>query len=175
MRKKNHFFSTYSICMCFAILFVLGCKPNKKTVDSFAKEALSQTLLATNGKQVLFDSIIKQNQGKAVLIEIWASWCGDCVAAMPKIKKIQEKYPNLNYVFISMDKTPEDWQNGIEKHQLKGQHFMANDQMDGVFAKTIDLDWIPRYLILDQFGKIIVYNAIETDFDFIEKKLNELK
>jgi hypothetical protein len=30
---------------------------------------------------------------------------------------------------------------GIDKHELKGDHFMANDQMEGVFWKAIDLDW----------------------------------
>jgi hypothetical protein len=33
-------------------------------------------------------------------------------------------------------------ESSIEKHELKGDHFMANDQMKGVFAKAIDVDWI---------------------------------
>lgn len=52
---------------------------------------------------------------------------------------------------------------------------MAKDQMNGVFAKAIDLDWIPRYIIVDQTGKIAVYKAIETDFDLINTTLKELK
>ena len=52
---------------------------------------------------------------------------------------------------------------------------MANDQMKGKFAKAIDLDWIPRYIIIDKTGKIVLYRAIEKDFDLINKIITELK
>jgi hypothetical protein len=51
---------------------------------------------------------------------------------------------------------------------------MANDQQQGVFG-TIDLDWIPRYIIVDKTGKIVLYRAIETDFDKINETLASLK
>lgn len=108
--------------------------------STFSKEALSETLLATDGNQITFQDIIKQHQGKTIVIEIWASWCGDCVKAMPKIKELQANNPDVAYVFISMDKTADKWKMGIEKHELKGNHYMANDQMKGVFGKAIDLD-----------------------------------
>jgi hypothetical protein len=74
-----------------------------------------------------------------------------------------------------MDKKVENWKIGIEKHQLMGDHFMANDQMKGVFGKAIDLDWIPRYIIVDKTGNIALYRAIETDFDQINATLKKLK
>jgi hypothetical protein len=52
---------------------------------------------------------------------------------------------------------------------------MAKDQMKGVFAKAIDLDWIPRYIIVDKTGKIVLYRATETDFEQINTTLKELK
>jgi hypothetical protein len=33
---------------------------------------------------------------------------------------------------------------------------MANDQMKGVFAKAIDVDWIPRYIIVDKMVNCLV-------------------
>ena len=51
---------------------------------------------------------------------------------------------------------------------------MANDQMKGVFGKAIDLDWIPRYIIIDKKGKIVRYRAIETDFAAIDETLKSL-
>jgi len=142
---------------------------------TFSKEALSETLLSTDGSQVPFKDILSKYKGKTVVIEVWASWCGDCVKAMPKIKELQSKNPDVAYVFLSMDKTADKWKAGIEKHELKGEHFMANDGMKGTFGKAIDLDWIPRYIILDKTGKIVVYRAIETDFDKINSTLKSLK
>jgi len=159
-----------------ALLFVFAsfsCSQAQK--KSFSKEALSETLLSADGKQVAFKNILKSHKGKTLVIEVWASWCGDCVKAMPKIKELQTNNPDVAYVFISMDKTVESWKNGIKKHELNGEQFMANDQMKGVFGKAIDLDWIPRYIIIDKTGKIVLYRAIETDFEQINAELKKLE
>jgi thiol-disulfide isomerase/thioredoxin len=160
------------IAVLFISFLVFSCTNAQKS--TFSKEALSETLLTTDGNQVAFQDIIKEHQGKTIVIEVWASWCGDCVKAMPKIKELQANNPDVAYVFISMDKTADKWKIGIEKHELKGKHYMANDQMKGIFGKAIDLDWIPRYIILDKTGKIVLYRAIETDFDTIAQTLKNL-
>jgi len=152
---------------------IVSCSNAQKT--KFSKEALSETLLAANGTQVAFKDILKKYKGKTLVIEVWASWCGDCIKAMPKLKELQTNNPNVAYLFISMDKTADKWKDGIEKHDIKGDHFMANDQMKGVFGKAIDLDWIPRYIVIDKTGKIVIYRAIETDFDKIDAELKKLE
>jgi thiol-disulfide isomerase/thioredoxin len=157
------------------IAFLAISCTNAQQKAAFSKVALSEKLLSTKDSQVAFKNILKKYKGKTLVIEVWASWCGDCVKAMPKIKELQANNPNVAYVFISMDKTADKWKVGIEKHELKGEHFMANDQMKGVFGKAIDLDWIPRYIIIDKKGKIVLYRAIETDFDKINETLKKLK
>lgn len=157
----------------FIAFATLSCTNAQKT--SFSKEALAETLLTTEGSQLAFQDILKKHEGKTVVIEVWASWCGDCVKAMPKVKELQANNPDVAFVFISMDKTADKWKIGIEKHELKGDHYMANDQMKGVFGNAIDLDWIPRYIIVDKTGEIALYRAIETDFDKINETLKKLK
>jgi hypothetical protein len=49
---------------------------------------------------------------------------------------------------------------GIENINYE-EHFMANDQMEGVFATAIDLDWIPRYIINKKGEIVFLYRAIE--------------
>jgi thiol-disulfide isomerase/thioredoxin len=142
---------------------------------SFSETALSETLMTTNGGQIAFKDILKNHKGKTTVIEVWASWCGDCVKAMPKVKELQANHPEVAFTFISMDKTADKWLAGIEKHELKGDHYMANDQMKGIFGQAIDLDWIPRYIIIDKTGNIVLYRAIEKDFDLINETLNKLK
>jgi len=161
-----------NILVLLVAIVSFSCSHAQKT--TFSKEALSETLLATDGNQVAFQDILNKYKGKTLVIEVWASWCGDCVKAMPKIKELQANNPDVAYLFLSMDKTVENWKIGIAKHELKGDHFMANDQMKGVFGKAIDLDWIPRYIIIDKTGKIVLYRAIETDFEKINSTLKEL-
>jgi thiol-disulfide isomerase/thioredoxin len=155
-----------------AISSVSCVKAQKK---EFSKEALSEKLVNVAGKEIDFKTILEKHKGKTVVIEVWASWCGDCVKAMPQMKALQMNNPNVDYVFISMDKTAEKWLAGIEKHELKGDHYLAKDGMKGAFGKAVDVDWIPRYIILDKNGKIVLYRAIETDFEKINNTLKELK
>jgi thiol-disulfide isomerase/thioredoxin len=157
----------------FIAFATFSCANDKK--NNFSKEALSETLLTTDGSQLAFQDILKKHEGKTLIIEVWASWCGDCIKAMPKVKELQANNPDVAFVFISVDKTADKWKIGIDKHELIGDHYMANDQMEGVFAKTIDLDWIPRYIIVDKTGEIALYRAIETDFDKINETLEKLK
>lgn len=160
-----------TLVFLFAVIS-FSCSQAQK--NSFSKQALSEKLLAIDGSQVAFKDILKKYKGKTLVIEVWASWCGDCVKAMPKIKELQANNPNVSNLFLSMDRTVENWKIGIEKHELKGDHFMANDQMKGAFGKAIDLDWVPRYIIVDKTGKIVLYRAIETDFGKINSVLKEL-
>jgi hypothetical protein len=59
-------------------------------------------------------------------------------------------------MFLLMDKTADKWITGIDKHELKGDHFMANDQQQGVFGSAIDLDGFLD-IIVDKTGKIVLY------------------
>jgi len=162
-----------TIALLFALVAV-SCSKSKDQKTEFSEKALAETLLSAEGTQVSFQNILEKHKGKTVVIEVWASWCGDCVKAMPKTKELQANNPDVDYVFISMDKAADKWQAGMQKHALAGDHYMANDQMEGVFAQAIDLDWIPRYIILDKTGKIVLYRAIEADFDTINSTLADL-
>lgn len=156
----------------FVVLGTISCSQAQKT--EFSSEALAEKLQTLDGKEITFKEILNKHKGKTVVIDVWASWCSDCVKAMPKVKDMQEKSPKTDYVFISMDKTAEKWKAGIEKHSLTGEHYLAPDGMKGKWGKAVDLDWIPRYIVVDKKGKIAIYRGIETDFDKINATLKKL-
>jgi thiol-disulfide isomerase/thioredoxin len=141
----------------------------------FTSDALNHELLTQTNEKISFQSIIDENKGKITIIEVWASWCSDCIKAMPQFKEIQNQYKDVNYVFLSVDKSFEKFNDAIAKYDLNGKHYWVTDGMKGDFGKSINLDWIPRYIILDKNGKVVLYKAIEKDFDKIKNTLNTLK
>ena len=154
-------------------LSIISCSNAQN--KEFSKESLTKKLQTLNDSEITFQDILKKHQGKVTVIEVWASWCSDCVKAMPKLKELQSNNTEVDYVFISMDKAVDKWKDGITKHEIKGDHYWATDGMKGEFGKAIDLDWIPRYIIIDKNGKIITYRAIETDFEQMNVTLKSLK
>ncbi|UOK41885.1 MULTISPECIES: TlpA family protein disulfide reductase [Flavobacterium] len=149
------------LAILFFALTLSSCAQG--TQKTFKKEALKNEMVTLDGSSITFKDILKKYKGKPIVLDIWASWCSDCIKGMPKVKALQSQFPNVTYLFISMDKTQEAWQKGIQKHEVTGEHYMATDGMKGVFGKAIDLTWIPRYLVVDKKGKIALFNAIEAD------------
>lgn len=160
------------ICLFIVVISSLSCSNAQKT--DFKKEALDEKIISLDGNSVSFQDVLNQCKGKTIVMEVWASWCGDCVKAIPQMKELQANNPDAIYLFLSMDRTIDKWKAGIEKHQLKGNHYWVNGGMKGSFGKTLDLDWIPRYIIIDKTGKIVIYRAIETDFEKINTTLKSL-
>ncbi len=153
-------------------LSIISCSNAQN--KEFSEESLTKKLMTFDDSETTFQEILKKHAGKVTVIEVWASWCSDCVKAMPKLKELQTNNVGVDYVFISMDKVVDKWKDGIAKHEIKGDHYWATDGMKGEFGKSIDLDWIPRYIIIDKSGKIITYRAIETDFDQMNTTLKSL-
>ena len=141
----------------------------------FSKESLTAILINTENQAISFEEILKQNKGKTVVIEVWASWCSDCIKSMPQVKNLKEKFPEVAFVNLSCDKTFEAWKSGIEKHEVTGVNYLIKDGMKGEFGTSIKLDWIPRFIVINKDGKIVLFRAIEKDFDKIMESIETSK
>lgn len=161
------------VLLFIGVLALISCEAQNNT--EFSKEALENKMISKENQSVTFQEIIEQYKGKTVFIDVWASWCPDCVKGMPKVKALQKEHPELVYLFISMDKTYDAWLKGIEKYEVTGKHYLTTDGMKGVFGKSIALDWIPRYMIVDKTGKIALFKVIEADDAKIEETLSKLE
>jgi thiol-disulfide isomerase/thioredoxin len=153
----------------------LGLTTSCDAQTEFSKESLAATLTTIENKDITFEKILEENKGKTLVIEVWASWCGDCIKAMPEVKTLKSSYPNVTFINLSCDKTYNAWTDGLEVHSVTGENYLIKDGMKGVFGKSINLDWIPRFIIVDKNGKIALYKAIEKDFDKIKETLKKLK
>lgn len=154
-------------------LSTLSCSQAQQT--EFKEEALTNTMKSVENTDITFQEILKKYEGQTIVIDVWASWCPDCIKGMPKVKELQEKYTDVTFLFISMDKNYDAWKKGIEKYNVQGEHYLTSDGMKGVFGKSIKLDWIPRYMVVDKTGKIALFKVIEADDTKLIETLEKLK
>lgn len=142
--------------------------------QEFSEEALEDVFLTAEGKEITFSEILEANKGKTLFIDIWASWCKDCLVSIPKLKELNTKYGEVAFVFLSLDRSVKGWEKGRKKHKLDyGQHYFIKAGWKGSsFCNSIDLDWIPRYLIVNPEGKIELFKAIETNDTQLINTLN---
>lgn len=108
---------------------------------------------------------------KFVLIDVWASWCGPCIRSFPKVNELEKQYPEqLKIVSISIDKNFDQFKKGLERHKVSGElKLYAENAFISDFAKFFQITGIPRYILLDQEGKIVDANLNFSDVDEILK------
>lgn len=163
--KKLHLIS-------ILLISLLSCAPKPPT--QFSEAALNDTFTALDGSQTTLKAILEQHKGKPIVIDVWASWCSDCIKSLPKTKALQAQFPNAVYLFLSMDRQQDAWKKGIEKYNVIGQHYHVSKDWDTPFCKFINLDWIPRYMVVDTKGNIALFNAITPDDEALINVLKQL-
>lgn len=155
--------------------FTIAQEVPKVLKTTFSKEALAQKVTDINGKTITISKILEEHKGKILVLDLWASWCRDCLNAMPKAKELEEKNPAVNFVFLSLDRNLEAWKKGLEKHEMTSkENYWFHEGWKNNFNNYIDLNWIPRYLIINQKSGIAKYYAIVPDDPEIQKTIDEL-
>ena len=162
------------ISILILAVFLSSC--NFETPVQFSETAKADFLTSLTGEKTTFKEVIGQYKGKKVLIDIWASWCADCVKGMPVIKRLQREFPEVVFLFLSVDRKNSAWKKGIQRFEMKGEHYNLQKGMRKVdFVDFVHLSWIPRYMILDETGVILLFKATNSSDKSIVSALKKLQ
>lgn len=158
-------------------IFTLGCSQQTPNVlkTQFSKEALKQKLEDENGKNVTVQEILNQHKGKVLVIDFWAGWCRDCLKALPKAEELEKNNPNIDFVFFSLERSKEKFDSSLERFNMKEkQNYWFSVGWKNDFNNYVDLNWIPRYMVIDQKSEIAKYYAISPEDPEIQATIDKL-
>ena len=83
------------------VLVFVSCHAQKAEPTKFSEAALNDQFISyEGGEEITLSNILKQYKGKTIVIDVWASWCGDCLKGLPKVKALQATYSEVEYVFF---------------------------------------------------------------------------
>lgn len=125
-------------------------------------------------------SIIEESGCRLAIVDFWASWCKPCMEELPFAKKVMNEYPQIKYIFISIDKSKSDWLNATKIRPdifRSTNSFIVTEINDKDILSKLKVTTIPRYILLDNNGQILDANLIRpSDSNFkkvIGKYLNK--
>ena len=105
--------------------------------------------------------------GKALLINVWATWCGPCVAEHPEFQKLYEKLKNRKdfaVLSFNMDEDIGKVAPYIAKHHYTFPVIPARDLVNSIKPSII----LPQNWLVNPKGKLeweqIGYSREETDW-----------
>ena len=122
----------------------------------------------------ILQTILDRYKGKAVLIDMWATWCGPCRAghkAMAPMKE-QMKGQNVQFVYITSPSSPmSTWQEMIK--EIDGDHYYLTPEQYSYILAKYESSGIPTYAVYNTQGeqtyKVIGFPGNEE----IRKRLEE--
>jgi peroxiredoxin len=105
-------------------------------------------------------------QGKVVLIDFWATWCGPCRMEVPHLKELYGRYSDRGFVLvgISLDTAgPGVVRAFVEKHKIPYPIVMGDQKTARAYGGVTA---IPTAFLIDRDGRLVKkyvgYKPLET-------------
>ena len=133
---------------------------------------------ATTGTPVSIQGL----KGKVVVIDFWATWCGPCVAEMPRMKELYRKYrgQGVEFIGVSLD-SPRD-EGGLDKlaqfvesNEIPWPQYYQGDGWKSAFSSSWGIRSIPAVFLVDADGKLASTKARGKLEELIPKALERAR
>ncbi len=99
-------------------------------------------------------------EGKLVLIDFWASWCGPCRMENPNVVKLYDRFKDKGFEIlgVSLDDNRENWLGAIEEDGLGWKHVSDLGGWNNVVAGQYAVRSIPHTVLVGPDGVIVAKN-----------------
>jgi len=120
---------------------------------------LELQLRAIDGKDIDFGVL----RGKIVLLEFWSLGCSTCIAAMPGIREVYDRYRHLGFEVVGLCFENESQlprvRTALEKAGANWPQSLQGSMRESALARRLGLT-SPGYLLLDRNGLLIASDGM---------------
>ena len=138
-----------SIITSIMILFVGFAFAQESNND---KKLWAKSILNQKAPQIAVEKWLSdqpRTEGKFILVDFWATWCGPCIRVIPKLNEWHKEFSD-NLVIIGLsDEKEEVIQN---KKEIKIDYFSAIDTKK-TLNKELEVKGIPHCILIDPEGR----------------------
>ncbi len=93
---------------------------------------------------------LAQFQGKVVILDFWATWCGPCRMSMPLLEKLQQEYPSdLKLLAINLEEPLDQVRDYVSRQNIRSTVLLDSE---GKVGRAYGSESIPMQVIIDKKG-----------------------
>ncbi|HVZ97630.1 MAG TPA: redoxin family protein [Chitinophagaceae bacterium] len=145
-----------------------------KAQEAWAKEPVQLDTITQDG----IKELIKNNSGKLRLINVWATWCGPCVAEFPDFVNINRMYRRRDFEFISISADEPSKKDKalqfLKSQQASNTNYIFNVDDKYKLIDAVDPNWqgaLPYTILVEPGGKIVYAKEGAIDAFELKKKI----
>ena len=109
---------------------------------------------------------IKGLKGKVVVLDFWATWCGPCVAEMPRMKKLYGEFKDRGVEFIGVSLDAPKEEGGLDKlkafvakNEIAWPQYYQGNGWESEFSTKLGIGSIPQLFLVDAEGNLASIDA----------------
>ncbi len=146
----------------------------KKAEVQWAKEPVSLQNIDDAG----LSQLMKNNSGKLLLINLWATWCVPCVEEFPDLVTINRMYRDRDFKMITI--SSDDLKNRgkalgfLQKKQSSSLNYIYTGDSKYKMIEAIDPKWqgaLPYTILVEPGGKIVYAREGAFNADTLKKEI----
>src|SRR3982751_2378772 len=96
---------------------------------------------------------LKEQRGRVVMVNFWATWCAPCRQEMPHLNRLYDKYRGAGFVLLGVN-VDEDNSKAAEVVAKLGVTFPILLDTEKNVSKLYDVSTMPSTMIIDREGKV---------------------
>lgn len=148
----------------------LGVLPSGITYYQATQDSVEHLLSALRGA----------HPEKAIILDVWATWCGPCIMDMknektpPNLQKLSNMDVEVVYLCTSSGSDVDTWKKKVAELGIGKQHIFLSDRLSIEMMQYFNLRGYPSHVFLDKDGQLVpnvLHGIRNVDFDKVKDAL----
>ena len=176
--KAKIFFCALGLLVSCALTAIAGEFPDDWTWDDKPEQRTAhaalegKTMPAFHVSDWINGGITASNiKGKVVVVDLYATWCGPCMRAIPHNNELLKKYKSQGLAIIGVCTSGHGQETFVENAQKHGLEYPAARDPELKSEKAWAVKYYPTYAVIERKGIVRIVGLQPDHVEDVVKKL----